>query len=84
MEAEAAVTHRLLTIEDLEALPEDGHVYELIAGELRRRPDVGGALGAIGGDALYLLGTCVAEHRLGRGGGRSRFTLPAGRLANWK
>ena len=43
------VTHRLLTIEDLEALPDDGHVYELIDGELRQGPDAGGEHGAIDG-----------------------------------
>ena len=56
---------RLLTIEDLEALPDDGHVYELIDGELRRKPDVGVRHGAIQGNITGPLWAFVKERGLG-------------------
>ena len=58
-------TTRLMTIEDLEALPDDGHVYDLIDGELRRRQPVGAEHGIIGSGILSRLWTFVHEHDLG-------------------
>ena len=59
-------TTRLYTIEDLEALPDDGHVYELIDGELRRRAPVGGRHGAIGDRIQRRVGNHAEEHGLGQ------------------
>jgi Uma2 family endonuclease len=59
------VTTKLHTIEDLEALPDDGHVYDLVDGELRRREPVGVEHGIIGGGILSRLWLFVHEHGLG-------------------
>jgi Uma2 family endonuclease len=58
-------TTRVFTIEDLEALPDDGHVYELIDGQLRRKPDVGVRHGAIQGNVTGPLWAFVKELALG-------------------
>jgi Uma2 family endonuclease len=58
-------TTRLHTIEDLEALPDDGHVWELIDGELVRREPVGGRHGALQFDLSGLLWLFLREHPLG-------------------
>ena len=58
-------TTRLYTIEDLEALPDDGHVYDLVDGELRRREPVGVEHGIIGGELSGRLWAFVHEHGLG-------------------
>ena len=58
-------TTKLFTIEDLEALPDDGHVWELIDGELVRREPVGGRHGALGFRVGRRVGNFVEEHSLG-------------------
>jgi Uma2 family endonuclease len=58
-------TTKLFTIEDLEALPDDGHVYDLVDGELRRREPVGAEHGIIGGGILSRLWIFVHERSLG-------------------
>ena len=58
-------TPPLFTIEDLDALPDDGHVYELIDGELRRKPDKGARHGAIQGNVPGPLWAFVKERALG-------------------
>ena len=58
-------TTKLFTIADLEALPDDGHVYELIDGALVRREPVGGRHGALGFRAGRRVGNFVEEHALG-------------------
>jgi Uma2 family endonuclease len=47
MVAETTIAEKLHTIEDLEALPDDGRVYELIDGVLVRREPVGATHGAV-------------------------------------
>ena len=56
---------KLFTIEELEALPDDGHVYELIDGVLVRREPVGGRHGAVGSRIDRRVGAFVEEHGLG-------------------
>jgi Uma2 family endonuclease len=56
---------RHFTIEDLAALPDDGHVYELIDGVLMKRAPVGGRQGAIGSRVAGYVGSFVEEHGLG-------------------
>jgi Uma2 family endonuclease len=58
-------TTRLMTIEDLEALPDDGHVYDLVDGDLRRREPVGGEHGTIGGNVFARVWFFVRERGLG-------------------
>jgi Uma2 family endonuclease len=64
-EERAMATTKLFTIEDLEALPDDRHVYDLIDGGLRRREPVGAEHGIIGSGILSRLWTFVHEHDLG-------------------
>ena len=59
-------TTRLKTIEDLEALPDDGHVWELIDGELVRREPMGGRHADVGAGVLARLWWFLREHPLGR------------------
>lgn len=59
-------TTKLFTIEDLEALPDDGHVYDLVDGRLRRRKPVGGEHGDIGAGILSMLWLFVRDHALGK------------------
>src|SRR5688500_14817538 len=59
------VSTKLYTIEDLEALPDDGHVYELIDGELRRRSPVGGRHGAMQSRVDRRVGNYIEAHGLG-------------------
>ncbi|HEY3108799.1 MAG TPA: Uma2 family endonuclease [Chloroflexota bacterium] len=61
-----AETTRLLTADDLLALPDDGWRYELRAGRLLREPPAGGEHGALGVEALYLLKHHIRQHRLGK------------------
>jgi Uma2 family endonuclease len=58
-------TTKVYTIEDLEALPDDGHVWELIDGELVRREPVGGRHGALQARVARRIGTFVEADRLG-------------------
>src|SRR5688500_11554204 len=60
------VATRLQTIEDLEAQPDDGHVYELIDGILVRREPVGARHGDLGAGLLARLWLFLVEHPLGR------------------
>jgi Uma2 family endonuclease len=59
------VATRLRTIEDLEALPDDGHVYELIDGELVRRPDMGFRHGVLQTKVARLVAEYAEAHDLG-------------------
>ena len=58
-------TTKRYTIEDLETLPDDGHVWELIDGELVRREAVGGRHGAMGSRIDRRIGNFVEERGLG-------------------
>ena len=60
------VATKFATIEDLEALPDDGHVWELIDGELRRREPMGGRHGDLGAGMLARLWWFLRERPLGR------------------
>lgn len=56
---------RLTTIEDVAALPDDGHRYDLMRGKLIRMPPAGGKQGAIAGKLNWLVGNVVWPERLG-------------------
>lgn len=59
-------TTRLMTVDDLEALPDDGHVWELIDGELQRREPMGGRHADLGAGVLARIWWFLREHPLGR------------------
>jgi Uma2 family endonuclease len=61
----ATTTAKLFTIEDLEAMPDDGHVWELIDGELVRREPVGGRHGALQMAVGGWLWQYLQEHPVG-------------------
>ena len=58
-------TTRLMTIEDLEALPDDGYLYDLVVGELVRREPVGAEHGIVGGNVFGRIWQFAREHGLG-------------------
>jgi Uma2 family endonuclease len=60
------VATRLYTVEDLEALPDDGQVYELIDGKLVRREPVGAEHGDLGAGMLARLWVFLRGNPLGR------------------
>lgn len=60
-----ATTH-LLTAEDLWALGDDGHRYDLIQGELHRMAPAGGQHGEIGMELARRIANHVVERRLGK------------------
>lgn len=60
-----ATTH-LLTAEDLLAMPDDGHRYELVRGELRKMPPAGHVHGEIALSVGAELRQYVKNHRLGK------------------
>ena len=60
------MTTKLATVADLEALPDDGHVWELIDGELVRREPMGGRHGDLGAGMLARLWWFLREHPVGR------------------
>lgn len=57
---------RLMTADELFALPDDDHRYELVERELRRMSSSGGEHGGLAMDFGSALGMHVREHRLGR------------------
>jgi len=59
-------TTKLLTIEDVERLPDDGYRYDLIDGELIRMPPAAGGHGSIAFRTGWLLGNHVHPRRLGQ------------------
>jgi Uma2 family endonuclease len=54
-----------MTADELLALPDDGHRYELIDGELRTMSPAGNEHGQIAAAVIVSLGTHVRTHRLG-------------------
>src|SRR5688500_10982462 len=59
------VMTKLLTVEDLERLPDDEHRYDLIRGELLKMAPAGGEHGEIASRAAIKAGAYVLENRLG-------------------
>lgn len=55
-----------VTADQLLRMPDDGHRYELVAGELRKMVPAGWRHGAAGGNLHSLLGKHVMEHDLGQ------------------
>lgn len=53
------------TAEQLAALPDDGHRYELVEGVLRMMSPAGGRHGRIGGKLYRRIANHVEQHRLG-------------------
>ena len=69
------VTTKLMTAEELEAMPEDPFRYDLIRGELRRMSPTGFAHLRVAGNAIGHLHPCVAPRSLGVVGGEGGFVL---------
>jgi len=66
---------------DLIAMPDDGHKYELVDGEIRRSSPAGGRHGAIGVELSGLLRTFAKPRRLGRVFDSSTgFRMPSGNV----
>src|SRR5205085_12455416 len=65
MAAPIAQQARLLTARDLANLPEDGMLYELIRGELRRMPPPGWKHGTFTDRLSSRLSVFVDDHNLG-------------------
>jgi Uma2 family endonuclease len=55
-----------MTVDEFEAMPEDGKRYELVRGVLREMPAGGGWHGEIGADFIIDLGGYVRAHQLGK------------------
>ncbi len=53
------------TADQLLRMPDDGHRYELVAGELKKMTPAGWKHGAVGGRLHSLLGHHIVEHELG-------------------
>jgi Uma2 family endonuclease len=66
MVASTVTTDRPLTIDDLEAMPDDGQRYELLQGELIVSPSPGGIHQEILGELFGLLREVVRREKLGR------------------
>ncbi|MBI3964538.1 MAG: Uma2 family endonuclease [Chloroflexi bacterium] len=60
-----AIAKGLVTAEELARLPDDGFRYELIDGELKQMPPVGGEHGGVTTDFASTLRTYVKAHGLG-------------------
>jgi Uma2 family endonuclease len=60
------VAHRRMTVDDYMAMPDDGHRYELIDGELMMSPSSFFAHGAVQGYVFSLLREHVRRHGMGR------------------
>jgi len=60
----ATTTRRVATEEDLLAMPQDGHKYELVDGEIRMSP-AGDRHGVVAAQLVALLVPFVKHHRLG-------------------
>lgn len=58
---------KLLTADDLLAMPDDGMRRELIQGELIEMPPAGDDHGFVGDEFSWRLGTFIRQHGLGRG-----------------
>jgi Uma2 family endonuclease len=62
---EMAVERRLVTAEELQALPNDGMRHELVEGELRTTPPTGVEHGGYEIGIGYRLGRWLEEHPIG-------------------
>ena len=60
-------SRKLLTADDLLALPDDGKRYELVRGELIERPSASDDHGYTGDELSWQLGTFIRQRGLGRG-----------------
>ena len=60
------VQTQLMTADQLLALPDDGHRYELVRGELRKMPPAGFEHGELSLDIGASLSTYVKAHNLGK------------------
>lgn len=60
-----ALTKRLITVDDLLSAPDDGYRYELIHGELVKRPSSGFEHGVCSANINVSIGTHTQAHRLG-------------------
>ena len=58
---------KLITADDLLALPDDGKRYELVRGELIEMPPAGDDHGSVGDEIAWRIGTFIRERKLGRG-----------------
>jgi Uma2 family endonuclease len=65
----------LMTAEDLEAMPDDGHRYELVRGELIRMSPTNFEHLEVSGNLIAEVGTFVKKHRPGVVGGEGGFIL---------
>jgi Uma2 family endonuclease len=63
---EAMSTKTPVTADQLLRMPDDGHRYELVAGELRKMVPAGWKHGAVGGNLQFLLARHVNEKSLGQ------------------
>jgi Uma2 family endonuclease len=72
------VTTRLMTAEELAAMPDDGYRYELVDGELIRMSPTGFLHLQISGLLIALLGGHVRERGLGVVGGEGGFVFRRG------
>jgi Uma2 family endonuclease len=66
MESKMSTTTRPVTADELLRMPDDGHRYELIRGEIVRMSPAGQQHGHIAATLLLSLGQHVRSHRLGR------------------
>lgn len=62
----SATETKLMTADELFALPDDGCRYELIAGELHRMSPAGDEHGRVGMELAIPLGYHVKQHKLGK------------------
>ncbi len=58
---------KLITADDLLALPDDGKRYELVRGELAEMPPAGDNHGFVGFKLVLRIGAFVEQHNLGHG-----------------
>lgn len=58
---------KLITAEELLALPNDGMRHELVRGELIEMPPAGDDHGFVGDELTWQMGTFIRQNRLGRG-----------------
>ncbi|MET0650579.1 MAG: Uma2 family endonuclease [Pyrinomonadaceae bacterium] len=74
-----SATHKLVTAEELFAMPEDGYRYELVKGELRRKPLNGAEHGIVCANVIVKLGGHIKFHGQGIGFGTGTgFQLASG------
>ena len=72
------VSTKLVTVEDFEAMPDDGHRYELVRGELVRMPPPGFEHFRIIGLISYYLNVFVIPRNLGIVGSEGGFVTERG------